>query len=80
MSRPDDILVVAQVIIHSVVDRAIEDGWETFCPDIGERDWEAVVEMLERLAPGPPADEWSAAYARLEARCKRWMARHPEAM
>ena len=61
--------VVAKEAIARGVEGVREDGWEDF-PEIGEHDWEAVCDLMERLTPRPDHQEFADAYHLLEARAE----------
>jgi len=46
-------------------DDGVDVAWENY-PEIGDNDWQAVLEEVDRLAP--PPDGFAAAYALIEAR------------
>lgn len=75
-----DHLIVAQSIIHSVVNQALDDlGWEEFCPEIGECDWDIIEQIARQITPDPDnRTSVTRARSRLEEKCRQWVAEHPE--
>lgn len=62
------ITTVAEHAIH----QATRDGgrcpeWEDY-PDIGENDWHAVLQKIDRMTEAPERDKYEAAYALLALR------------
>ena len=45
----------------------VDEDWGEY-PELGQNDWERVIERVEALAPHPPAEQYMEAYALLEAR------------
>lgn len=69
MTVDEAITIVARAAIAAIVASAsVEDSWESF-PEIGEDDWEAVVQRAEELTV-PTAAEYEEAYALLSARAE----------
>ena len=58
--------IIARAAIARVAE-SIEDEWENF-PEIGEQDWEMVVQCAEEMLLGPTVEEYEWAYALLSAR------------
>jgi len=48
---------------------SVEDAWENY-PEIGEEDWEWVIQRAEELRVYPSDDEYREAYALLSARAE----------
>lgn len=74
-AMPDEALndmaieVVAQHLLASFVDEAGEK-WENY-PEVGEQDFERIVETVKEWAPSPGSDQYKWAYARLEERAEK---------
>jgi hypothetical protein len=64
-----DTHIVARRVLGDLVREAIEEGdlWSSY-PEIGENDWNVVLDQLQHLVTAVPRDIHDAAYARLEAR------------
>ena len=63
------IKAVARELVALAVERYARDGWEDF-PEIGENDWDRVVEKAQKLAPWPRPTDFIEAYGVLEARAE----------
>lgn len=53
--------VIARVILGKAVADARDDGWQDY-PELGEYDWDRVVERAKEIAADPSFDEFEAAY------------------
>jgi len=65
--RRQDLEVIAIHIVRKGIRYSVEDyGWEQLCPDIGERDWDDVVDILDGMYPDyrGARPEFLDAYAR----------------
>ena len=60
--------VIAQ---HALANRSesVEDYWENY-PEIGEQDWEAIVQHADELRGSPDDEDYREAYALLAARAE----------
>lgn len=65
--------VIARRVVHLLLTAPVGGSedialWEDY-PEIGEHDWDRVIDRAKVLAPpNPDADEYTAAYAHLSAR------------
>ena len=60
MTTEEAIEVVAQHVAAYLAEDAC-DNWGCY-PEIGEADWDAVIERLDVLVKFPPVDEYDEAY------------------
>ena len=67
MTPEQAIRIIALHVITTGAEGACEDGWGNY-PELGEGDWESVVQTVKEIARWPEAAEYRAAYAVLEAR------------
>lgn len=68
MTPDQAIKIVAQDAIHrALTEYGTRVEWENY-PEIGEDDWESVLVWIELFSTPPSADDFTAAYALLEAR------------
>jgi hypothetical protein len=68
------IALVARAVAWRLIDGACDfgaapDNWSSY-PEIGENDWEAVVNVMRGLIAAPADEEFTGAYAHLESRAK----------
>lgn len=63
-------LAAIEIIAREAIARkakSVEDSWEDF-PEIGEQDWEMVVQCADERLLAPTVEEYEWAYALLSAR------------
>ena len=63
------IRIIAREAIARGAEKIRNGGWEDF-PEIGERDWEAICDKMQEIAPWPDHDEFGEAYHLLETRAE----------
>lgn len=64
------IRTVAAQVLHNVLSEELTDKWDSY-PEIGENDWQRVVqECLSYLPPQPAMSEFVEAYTLLQERAE----------
>jgi hypothetical protein len=65
----DAIGVVARHVAAYLIEQEVGEAWESF-PEIGEDDWQDVVDRVGRMVRFPDRDAYAAAYALLQSRAQ----------
>lgn len=68
MTPEEAINVLARHMIATTVEFASEDAWGNLYPEIGERDFDLVVDTAMEMVKGIEPSEYREAYALLEKR------------
>jgi hypothetical protein len=58
-------LIVAQRIIHDIVDDNSDDVWARHVPDLSEDDADDIADIIAAITPSIPTADYEAAYKHL---------------